>query len=266
MGIFQSVVAKIRQMRQRSADKKQFVSLLIDATRDGKLTQEEMQALTDRFRDLGLTTEEIGRARMTAYLQAYDAIKSDRKITGEEEQELQNIKHFLKIDDAHIGHTNRELRRLRILTEIEQGNLPTIELNDIAKKKGEIVHWLEIGSLIEERVVSRRYEGGSHGVSFRIAKGVSYRVGAHRGHLISETADVPVSFGELIVTSMRVAFRGDRKSFNLALNKILDFDLFEDGIRICGETGKPRLVKFGREGNAEIVGMLVSRLVNSSAD
>jgi len=263
MGIFQSLVSTMQGMRKRSAQKAEFIRLLVEATADGQLSKDEMQLLVDRFREIGLTNAEIKNANMKAYLQAYNVAKADNRITVEEERELQEIKRFLKIDDVAIAGTTRELQRLRILTEIEQGNLPEIELNDLARKKGEISHWSEPGSLIEERVVRRGYQGGSHGVSFRIMKGVSYRIGAHRGKLVSEKANVAVSEGELIITNLRVAFRGDQKSFNLLLSKVLDVDLFSDAIRITGETGKPRLIQFGREGNADIVGMLVTRLLNS---
>jgi len=265
MGILESIVTKFRAMRQRSADKKEFIRLLIDATKDGMLTHDEMNMLTQRLRDLGLSAEDIKRARVTAYTEAHDTIKSDRRITKEEEAELANIQRFLQLSDHEIGHTRQEFQRLRIITEIEQGNLPTIEVRGVVTKKGETIHWSEDGSLIEERVISRRYEGGSHGVSLRIMKGVSYRVGAHRGQLVSESANVPVSTGELLITNTRIIFRGDRKSFNLKIDKILDFELFANGIRITGDTGKPRLVKFSKQGNADIIGALVSRVVDQYA-
>ena len=67
--------------------------------------------------------------------------------------------------------------------------------------------------MAEEKVISRKYQGGSQGMSFRVMKGVSYRVGGHRGHITSETGVVAVSDGELILTNNRVIFRGDKKSF-----------------------------------------------------
>jgi hypothetical protein len=130
-------------------------------------------------------------------------------------------------------------------------------------QKAERVYWSEQGSLLEERVVRRGYEGGSHGISFRIAKGVSYRVGAHRGHLVTDKAVLPVSSGDLIVTSKRVIFRGDTKSFNFKLDKLLDVQFYSDGVRLMDDKGKPRLVQFAETGNGDVVGAILSHAVNS---
>src|SRR5215813_13979532 len=103
----------------------------------------------------------------------------------------------------------------------------------------EKAYWVENGALYEPRVVRRYYEGGSSGVSFRVMKGVNFRVGAHRGNLVSETENVPVSSGTLIITNLRIAFVGDRKSFSTEFRKILDAQPAMDGIRFS-EKGKQK--------------------------
>ncbi|MDD5451975.1 MAG: hypothetical protein PHT49_08795 [Desulfovibrionales bacterium] len=100
-------------------------------------------------------------------------------------------------------------------------------------------------------MVRRRYEDGSHGVSIRIAKGLSYRIGAHRGHIVSDTAIVTVSLGQFVLTSKRAIFRGDKKSFNIKLDKILDLEFYNDGVKITEGTGKHRLLKIGNPENVD---------------
>jgi hypothetical protein len=129
-------------------------------------------------------------------------------------------------------------------------------------QKNEVAFWCEPGNILEERVVGRRYEGGSQGVSFRIMKGVSYRVGAHRGHIVTDKAVVPVSAGHLIITNKRVIFRGDSKSFSIKFDKLLELNFYSDGVRLTDEKGKPRLVRFAEEGNTDIVGAILSHAVN----
>ena len=94
---------------------------------------------------------------------------------------------------------------------------------------------------------------------------MSYRVGAHRGHIVSDTALIPVSSGELIITNKRVIFRGDAKSFNLRLDKLLELNFYGDGVRLTDDKGKHRVVKFASEGNTDVVGATLSFAINQFA-
>lgn len=262
MGIFKAVSDKLRDMKQHAKNKKQFFDNVLRAVEDGKLTDEEMNELTHQYKEFGLTDEDLKKVRVTTYIKAYNSTKADGQITDEEYEDLKGIQRFLKIPDDEIAGTKKELRKLRLISEIERGNLPTIAAPDLILQKAEVAHWKEPASLIEERVISRRYEGGSQGFSFRIAKGVSYRVGGHRGHLVSETGNVPVSGGHLVLTNKRAVFNGDRKSFSLKFGKILDIDVYNDGMKISVENGKNKLLLFGSRDNADVIGAVVSQLIN----
>jgi hypothetical protein len=78
--------------------------------------------------------------------------------------------------------------------------------------------------------VGRHYEGGSQGVSFRLAKGITYRVGARRGHLVSDKQVMPVSTGNFVMTNKRAVFAGDAKSFALKFDKIINLELYANGL------------------------------------
>ncbi|HRE13437.1 MAG TPA: hypothetical protein PLD37_04495 [Usitatibacteraceae bacterium] len=262
MGIFDGISKKIAAMRQRSTDKKEFFSSILRAAEDGKLTEEEIEQLQSQFKALGLTRNDVKGVRVQAYQAALRSAKADGVVTELEVAELAKLQHFLMIPEVEVAKSKKELMRLRLLNEIQQGNIPTISINNVILQKAEKPYWSEAGSILEERVVNRRYEGGSQGVSIRIAKGLTYRVGAHRGHLVSDTAVLPVSSGDLIITNRRVIFRGDSKSFNIRLDKLLEMKLFGDGIRLTDEKGKPRIVKFNEEGNSEIVGAILSHAIN----
>ena len=265
MSFFSRISDKIATMRQHSKDKKEFFAGIIKAAEDGKLTDDEIKELQVRYKELELTRDDLKSIRAQAYNAALRAAKSDGVVTAEEEAELGELQQFLMIPDSEIAKSKKELARLRLLTEIQNGNPPTVSTPNVILQKSEMAYWSEPASILEERVVKRRYEGGSHGFSFRIAKGVSYRVGAHRGHIVTDTAVVPVSSGELIVTNKRVIFRGDAKSFNLRLDKLLELNFYSDGVRLTDDKGKPRVVKFAEEGNADVVGATLSFAINQFA-
>src|SRR3989344_1767889 len=128
MGIFQTLVDKYKDGKQKSLNKKEFRSALLQAASDGKLTKEEIDELDKKKSELGLTDDEI-------------------------------------------QHNKKELARLRLLNEIQQGNMPTMPpITNLITQKGEKIYWAEPSILAEEKVISRKYQGGSQGMSFRIMK------------------------------------------------------------------------------------------------
>jgi hypothetical protein len=201
--------------------------------------------------------------RADVYESALHANEVNGTITKEAERELNQIQAFLRIPDVEIADGKKELAKFRLLNEIQAGNLPTVEVKNLVLQKGESPHWAEPASLLEERVVSRRYEGGSQGVSIRIMKGVSYRVGASRGNLIADKQIVPVSTGSLVVTNKRVIFNGNAKSFALRLDKILNVQPFGDGLQVSDDKGHTRLMKYASNRNSEVVASILSHAINN---
>ena len=262
MGFFSKISDKISSIGQNSRDKKEFLQSIITAAEDGKLTDDEVAQIQARYKELELTQEDLKHIRAQAYNAALRAARSDGVVTADEAMELAKLQQFLMIPDSEISKSKRELAKLRLLNEIQIGNPPAISVPNIILQKGEIAYWSEPAKLLEERVVSRRYEGGSRGVSLRIAKGVSYRIGAHRGQLISDKAIVPVSSGEFVTTNKRVIFSGDAKSFNLRLDKLLDLNMYSNGVRLTDDKGKPRLVVFNEEANSDVVGATLTFAIN----
>ncbi|MBI2342833.1 MAG: hypothetical protein HYV02_00615 [Deltaproteobacteria bacterium] len=264
MGIFQTLVHKYKSAKQKSLNKTEFKQALMQAVSDGKLTPDEMAELEKKKVELGLTEIDIAGMKAGAFAAAFLATKSDRQVTQEEEKELKAIQGYLGLADQQIAPTKKELERLRLLNEIQNGNLPVVRAPNLILQNGEQEHWIEPGALIEEKVVSRRYQGGSSGVSFRIMKGVSYRVGAHKGTLVSETDLVPVSHGDLVLTNKRIIFQGNGKSFGTKLDKVLNIQLFNNGLQFS-ETNKskPKMVRFSRTGNDDIIGAILTYAINN---
>jgi len=262
VSILSSIKSKFADMRQRSANAAEFKAALLAAAADGAISQEEMKALQSQYAALDLTLDDLSKMRVQVYVHALRAAKADGQITAQEEQDLHQIQSFLKIPDEQIHASKVELARLRLLAELQAGNPPTIHAPNVILQRAEVPHWSEPAALLEERVVGRRYVGGSSGLSIRIMKGVSYRVGQSRGALVTDTATLAVSHGDFVVTSRRVLFRGDRKSFNYRLDKLLDAQVFKDGVRITGDNGTPRTLKWGSGRNSEIVASILSLAIN----
>jgi hypothetical protein len=103
-----------------------------------------------------------------------------------------------------------------------------LELGDapILLKKSEfpILVITNVG-LVEMGREGGSYQGGSQGVSLRVMKGVSYRVGGHRGTFVPtpETLKV-VDKGTAVVTNQRVVFQGSGKTREWLFTKLIGVD------------------------------------------
>ena len=257
------LLTKWRASKQKSADRANLRAQLMAAVADGKFTKEEIDALYDLQEQLGLTAEDVGSIRVQAFAAAFAAAKQDGHVSEEEERELESIKNHLDLADADILPTTIELLRFRLLREIAGGQVPETSVSGLVLQKAERAFWIEPATMLEERVIDRQYIGGSHGVSIRIMKGVSYRVGAFRGHVETKTGIVPTSSGDLVITSKRVIFRGDRKSFNARLDKLLNIEMASDGVSLTTGATKPKVLQFTNPDNADIVGAILSYAINN---
>ncbi|NTU66894.1 MAG: hypothetical protein HGB08_03115 [Candidatus Moranbacteria bacterium] len=264
MNIIQKLAEKYKQSKQKKEGLKSFEKILIEAVKDGKLTGSEIAQLEKDKENLGISEEDMKKFKINAYLTAFQNSKSDGKMTDDEEKELEKIQKYLQISDENIIATKAELSKLRLLNEIQKGNVPEIQVASLITQKGEKVYWSEPSSLTEEKVIRRGYEGGSQGFSFRVMKGVTYRVGAHKGNLITETGMVSVSTGDFIISNKRIVFRGNAKSFSIKLDKILDVQCYSDGIKIFeNNKSNPRLIQFFNNNNGDVVGSILSYSINN---
>jgi hypothetical protein len=89
-------------------------------------------------------------------------------------------------------------------------------------------------ALYEPRAVrySRGYYGGP---TIRIARGLSFRLGASAGRSESVEEEQQLDVGRLVVTTKRLAFIGSMRTNSVDLNDLIAIDLYEDGIRVHRE-------------------------------
>ncbi|MEK6938465.1 MAG: hypothetical protein AABX04_05450, partial [Nanoarchaeota archaeon] len=141
---------------------------------------------------------------------------------------------------ALSGKTLREI----VLEKLEKGDIPIQSDNiniGVPLKSGEKIFCGEKSNLYEPRAV-REFHGGSRGVSMRVAKGMSVRVGNFRGKSESHDELRVIDSGVLIVTNKRLIFIGPNRNSNIELKKLLHFNATSEGIMISLETRqKPQL-------------------------
>ena len=100
-------------------------------------------------------------------------------------------------------------------------------------KKGEVAIDSVPCQLLEYRSGGSSYQSGSQGVSIRIAKGISYRVGANRGQLVRNPEQLQViDSGDATFTNQRVVFGGQSQTREWAFDKLVDFNSGDNGTQV----------------------------------
>lgn len=101
----------------------------------------------------------------------------------------------------------------------------------IQLQKGETIYAVIPGvSLIEPRRVGGQWQGGASGFSFRIAKGVRYRVGSTRGTYVPgpEVITRVDEGGTVYITNKRVMYLGSQRTTEWKFANLLGFQHDEE--------------------------------------
>lgn len=213
--------------------------------------------------ETGLTSDDISRWRKELLHHAIEALDT-HDVSLERLMGIRAIQTFLQVPNSDIPNEWARLQRCETLARIREHGPQPIAVMNVILRKGEQAYWAQPARLYEEKIMSKRYEGGSHGMSIRVMKGVSFRVGAHRGQLVTDTADAPVSDGEFIITSQRLIFRGNSKSFDTKFEKLLEVQNHINGIYFS-ETNrqKQRKIQYLQQ-NGDIIVEILSYLMSGN--
>jgi len=102
---------------------------------------------------------------------------------------------------------------------IRNGDKPSLPVQSVMLRDGEIAHYSEYGVLMENKITG--YEAGSASVRVKVAKGVTIGTAGTKGKAVRDY--VPVSDGELVITNARIVFAGKLKSFEIPFTKLTNF-------------------------------------------
>lgn len=146
------------------------------------------------------------------------------------------------------GRSDLEQKRLEArqretqLVRIAQGDLsllPTMpeEEVDIILQEGERLLAKAILFQYAETRAVRLYSGGGSGLSFRVAKGVRFRLGSGGGKSYSKQELKTLDVGTFYITTKRYIFIGRKMNVIQPLKKVASVEVLSDGIAIS-RTGK----------------------------
>lgn len=241
-------------------------SLLQQVVADGHVSDQELLQLSNYTMQFGIEHGETAKIVDEVFVNCVTQSMADRRVTEAEANSLEHLAKRLGVSSATYEAAKSNLGYYAFLYNLETcpfEQIPATWSSSVFLQNGEIDYFSLPGTLLEERVVSRQMVGGSHGVSIRLMRGVSYRVGQSRGRMESTSGIVPISTGEFAITSQRLVFSGDRKSVNAPYSKLQNLEMFSDGLRFSlTNRQKPIMVQFYKAESVELVGMFISRILN----
>jgi hypothetical protein len=247
---------------KKSYDKEAYKKALEIAYMDGEVAESEEVKLVDLENCLGLQENDAAELRAEAALQRYqetlDRITKDQRISPEEEQELLDLANKLNVDPTTVKRDLETYSMMKIAWGIENGELPVLKTKAVWRKN-EVCHWFLSGSYLENKKVSLGYSGGRSGVSIKVAKGVRFRVGGHRGKMQYQTKTIRHR-GTLYVTNKRVFFKSDTKSFQIFHGALLNYEVFSNGIIFQKEKTAFKVATKDTT-NTEIFGLIMDRVL-----
>lgn len=158
--------------------------------------------------------------------------EEQRRIDKElREREIQEAKALeLRKKQEAEEQRNRDINLF--MDKLVKGNinLTSSSPSPIIPKKNEETSLVMHGvSFLEARAV-RQTIGGYGGPSFRVAKGVSFRLGGVSARSVSHDEIKKIDQGTLVLTNKRLIFLGGKKTVNIDLRKIVAIEPFNDGI------------------------------------
>src|ERR1700688_4576190 len=131
-----------------------------------------------------------------------------------------------------------------ILRETSEGRVPhsypAQTSPPFAFSSSETVVWLfqNVGHLVFKQ--QRHYEGGSSGMSVRVAPGVYIRSSAFQGYPVVSTHAIQDDAGQLAVTDENVYFAGQTVAFRIPHRKIAAVIPYANGFRIVREAASSK--------------------------
>lgn len=264
--LFGLVDADVRAV-EAQVQGKAYSMALDTALADGHLSRDEHGKLARLIRGLRLD-EELAKQ---IYANAAEAVVQsvvgrvieDRRLSSEEDAQIKAVCENLGVSLSVTDATPSDLERYRTYWRADQGDFPEI-LVPFKLQRGEKCFHLVNASQHEIRSVTVRtnYSGPSY--SFRIAKGLSYRVGSIKREPVKKDVLHKLEEGTLYFTTKRVFLDGARKNTSIALNKIANFETFSDGVRIEKETGKDQFFLFDGTIDNESLDILLDAAIRAT--
>lgn len=199
------------------------------------------------------------RAGLDAYMPAvfFEIEQRIRNAKGDPiaavEKDLEKLNDFLAefgISPSEYPISIKSLRREIAGSYASQGLVPRNELKmmygepPFIFQRGERLFFCDESVRIYETKTETSYKAGSRGVSVRIAKGLSYRIGNSRGKRIQEEVVDFKGIGTVAITTKNLYYLVDDRSVRIPLSKLVSVTQNGNEMELVKEAARPQPITF----------------------
>ena len=140
-------------------------------------------------------------------------------------------------------------------------SLPIIMGSNLLLSQGEVCHYYGPATYVKTKNVVIGYSGGSRGTRVRLAKGVSFRVGASKSAPVRGDVEERTS-GILSITNKRIVFSANRGAFDKKISTLSAVIPYQNSVAFqFGDRQYPLETP-----DAFYIHQIVNRIVNTSED
>lgn len=243
---------------ERNVVHPRYAVALQDALSDTRLRDDERASLARLAQQLRLPesvqAELYERSTRSLIAGLLDESVADRRLSPDELHQLAAVAQHLGVTPDFDAATEAMLDRYALFWRIENGDLPTVTVDNVPLESGETCH-----CAIPAERFQRRGEGSdphAEGVgSVRIARGVYYRVGTVTDAPLNRVPLRRVDGGRLVVTSQRAIFEGTQGTVAWSLRDIACYQVHADAIVLELRAGPEP--SFALDGDVELAAVIL---------
>lgn len=258
-------VASMSPQGDRQDGRESYQRGLRAVLRDRTLSMDDLDQLAQVEEKYHLTAEDTKAARAQAFDGELAGYLVDAVLTDEEMEALRLLLASLALSPSDVPSAMSLIQRYYYLGHIQKGRVPILPPGQacLNTRTSEAVHLETPVYTLTTKSVSKGWAAGNSGFSFRIARGVYWRIGATRGHMLREQQTVTESMGTLSLTDQRIVYIADRKSFSFDWPKVLSIEPYQDGLTVHaqGRTTASTLL-YKDPSQSELVAAICSHYLN----
>ena len=230
----------------KNIDFDEFDSIFRKLAQDGVISQKEVDQL---------------------FQQSFDEFAKQIIIRGiVTDVELEEIERFIKKTewsenkiDCH-GYLSKVIY-MHVKQSVKNGKIPTF--HSIPKTEcpfilnsDEKIIWIFNRVDFYNTKLHKSYSGGSNGISVRIARGVYYRTGGHKGKVEASYSLDYIDSGLLYLTTNGIYYKSNNQAIEVPFKKLMTFECFKNSIEIQLKSSQFKAMKFSNV-DPEIIGEML---------
>ena len=212
---------------------------------------QKVKQLSDRIAyEFHLSPQQIEQTHMDVLDKAAENFLKDGFFSDSEQQQVNEyVQCFgIPINQLPTQYQDSQVVKLAqatVLRDIQRGTVPANPLPvPVLLGRNESALWIYGNVTYYQEKVEKEFVGRHGGVSFKIMKGVYYRVGQSRGKPIEHSYMDKVGVGQLIITNQNIFFYSQTKSIKIPFKKIVGVVPYSDGIEIQKDGASSKRIVF----------------------